>query len=152
MMTLPANGWNTSMTQYFVEKPKLNVTVIDGKIDDIEKGRPNPDAIIVETFDATFGAIHVADGRLHLDGFALTDLMTWLYREQPATFKAFCKRTYKLFPNSSDISDLLRATALVVTGKEHEANGEDAHFCAKVREAHPIEFAELRAAWQRQFD
>lgn len=137
---------------YFVEKSKLNVTVINGKIDEIERGKPHALAIVVETFDATFGAIHVADRRLHLDGFALTDLMAWLYRQQPATFKTFCKRTYRLFPNSSDISDLLRAVARVVTGREHEAHGEDAYFCARVREAHPVEFAELRAAWQRQFN
>lgn len=139
---------------YFVEKSKLNVTVIDGKIDDIERGTTQPAAVVVETFDATFEAIHVADGRLYLDGFALTDLMAWLYRETPnATFKAFGRRFYKcFFPGSIHVSDVIRATLRCATGNEHQAHGESAYFCAKVREAHPVEFAELRAAWQRQFN
>lgn len=139
---------------YFVETPKLNVTVINGKMDDIERGKPNPHAVVVETFDATFEAIHVADGRLYLDGFALTNLMAWLYRETPnATFKAFGRRFYKLFyPGSIDVSDVMRATLRCATGSEHQAHGESAYFCAKVREAHPAEFAELRTAWQRQFN
>ncbi|WP_298880703.1 hypothetical protein [uncultured Bradyrhizobium sp.] len=139
------------MTQYFVEKPKLTVTIINGKIDDIERGKPNRDAINVETFDATFGAIHVADGRLHLDGLALIDLMAWLHRERPANFRSEGRRFYKLFPNSSDIFDLVRATLRCASGRESEAHGEAAYFCARVREAHPIEFAEFREAWlQRQ--
>lgn len=140
------------MTIYFVEKPKLNVTVSEGKIDDIERATPKPNAIVVEMFDATFEAIHVADGRLYLDGFAMTDLMAWLYREMPnATFKAFGRRFYKFFfPGSIDVSDVLRATLRCGTGNEHQAHGESAYFCAKVREAHPAEFAELRAAWQHR--
>lgn len=138
----------------FVEQSKLNVTVINGKIDDIERGKPNPRTIVVETFDATFEAIHVADERLYLDGFALTDLMAWLYRETPnATFKAFCRRFYKLFfPGSIHISDVMRATLRCATGNERQAYGESAYFCAKVREAHPAEFAELRTAWQQRFN
>ena len=111
-------------------------------------------ATIVETFDATFEAIHVADGRLYLDGFALTTLMAWLYCQTPnATFKAFGRRVYKLFyPGSIHVSDVMRATLRCATGNEHQAHGESAYFCAKVREAHPAEFAELRTAWQQQFN
>ncbi|MCP3389689.1 hypothetical protein NLM27_12985 [Bradyrhizobium sp. CCGB12] len=137
---------------YFIEKPKLNVTVIDGKIDDIERGTPNPNAIVVETLDATFETIHVVDGRLYLDGLALMYLITWLHCERPATCQSEGRRLYKLFPNSTDISDLVRATLRCATGNEHHAYGESAYFCAKVREAHPAEFAELRAAWQRQLN
>lgn len=138
----------------FVENSKLNVTMINGKIDNIGRGSPHPLAIIVETFDTTFEAIHVADGRLYLDGFALTDLMAWLYRETPnATFKAFGRRFYKFFfPGSIHVSDVMRATLRCATGNEHQAHGESAYFCAKVREAHPAEFAELRTAWQQQFN
>jgi hypothetical protein len=74
--------------------------------------------------------------------------MAWLYRDMPnATFTAFGRRLYKLFPGSSDISDLMRATLRCATGNEHQAHGEDAYFCGKVRDAHPVEFAELRAEW-----
>ncbi|WFU62695.1 hypothetical protein [Bradyrhizobium brasilense] len=138
----------------YVEKPKLYIGIIDGTIYKIQRApyhkRINPHAIVVETFDAAFGSIHVADNKLYLDGFALTDLMAWLYREQPAKFMAFCKRTWKLFPNSFEIAYLLRAVARVVTDREHEAHGEEAYFCAKVREAHPVGFAELRAAWKQR--
>jgi hypothetical protein len=91
------------------------------------------------------------NGILRVDGLALTDLMAWLYRETPnATFKAFARRLHKfLFPGSIHVSDVMRASA---TGNEHQAHGESAYFCAKVREAHPAEFAKLRAAWQHRFN
>jgi hypothetical protein len=60
--------------KYQVEKCNLTVTVMDGKLEDIEKGRTDPHAIRVATFDATFDAIHALHGRLYLDWFALTDL------------------------------------------------------------------------------
>lgn len=133
---------------YFVENCKLYVGVEDGLIFDIQKShRPkiNPHAIVVETFNATFEAIHVADRRLYLDGFALTDLMAWLHREMPnASFMAYGRRFYRMFPNSMDIFDLVRATIRCATGNEHQAHGDQSYFCAKVREAHPTEFAELR--------
>jgi hypothetical protein len=83
-----------------------------------------------------------------LDGFALTDLMAWLYREMPnATFTAFGRRLFKFFPGSAFISDLVRATIRCATGTEYRAIGEDANYCRMVRDAHPAEFAELRAVW-----
>jgi hypothetical protein len=87
---------------YFVEDAKLYISVADGVIFDIERGSPhsiNHNVLVVSTLDATFDAIHAADGRLYLDGFALTDLMAWLYREMPnATFTAFGRRLFKFFP------------------------------------------------------
>jgi hypothetical protein len=137
---------------YFVEDAKLYVAVIDGAIFKVQRGNPrsmNPHAIVVATFDA----VHAADGRLYLDGFALTDLMAWLYREMPnATFKAFGRRLYKFFPGSAFISDLVRATIRCATGTDHKAIGEDAHYCRRVREAHPVDFAELRAAWAERLN
>jgi len=139
---------------YFVEDAKLYVSVADGLIFDIEKAGPrknNHNAIVVGTFDATFDAIHAADGRLYLDGFALTDLMAWLHREmRNATFTAFGRRLFKFFPGSANISDLVRATVRCATGNEHQAHGEDAYYCRKVRDAHPAEFAELRVAWSER--
>lgn len=115
---------------FYVEMPRLYVAVLGGKIYEIQRAprghKINPIATVVETFDATFGAIHVADGRLHLDGLALIELMTWLHCERPATFKAEGRRLDKLFPNSSDISDLMRATLRCATGNEHQAHGDDA--------------------------
>jgi hypothetical protein len=138
---------------YYVERPNLYITVMDGMIDDIQIGNPNPHAIVVTTFDATFEAIHAADERLYLDGLALTDLATWLYRERPnATFNSFGRRFFKFFPNSSFISELVRATLRCATGNEHKAHGEDAYYCRKVRDAHPAEFAELRAGWSERFN
>jgi hypothetical protein len=139
---------------YFVERWCLYVGIIDGLVVGIQRGSPrtiNPHAIVVATFDATFEAIHVADGKLYLDGFALTDLMAWLYRQMPnATFTAFGRRFFKFFPGSPFISDLVRATFRCATGNEHQARGEDAYYCRKVREAHPVEFAELRNEWSRR--
>ena len=60
---------------YFVESANLYVSVTDGVLADIQRGNSrsiNPHAIVVATFDATFDAIHAADGRLYLDGFALS--------------------------------------------------------------------------------
>jgi hypothetical protein len=78
---------------YYVENGKLYVGIVNGEICDICKAHPrskiSPRAIIVETLDATFEAIHHADGRLYLDGFALIYLWTWLYHEMPkASFMA----------------------------------------------------------------
>jgi hypothetical protein len=134
---------------YYVENDKLYVGIVSGKLFDIRKANPrstiNPHAIIVETLDATFEAIHAADGRLYLDGFALTDLMAWLYREMPnATFMAYGRRLYRMFPNSMSIFDLVRAVYRCATGTEHMAYGDQSYFCAKIRNAHPAEFAELR--------
>ena len=113
----------------------------------------DPHAIVVATFDATFDAVHAADGRLYLDGLALTDLMAWLYREMPnANFIAFGRRLFKFFPNSAFISELVRATLRCATGNEHKAHGEDAYYCRKVRDAHPVEFAELRAEWSERLN
>jgi hypothetical protein len=141
---------------YYVEDSNLYVGVVDGLIFAIQRGSPlsiNPHAIVVATFDATFEIIHAANGRLYLDGFALTDLMAWLHREMPnATFRAFGRRLFKFFPESSFISDLTRATVRCATGNEHKALGEDAFYCRKVREAHPAEFAELRDEWSRRLN
>jgi hypothetical protein len=141
---------------YFVEDCNLYVEVEDGLIFDIEKAghrKNNHNAIIVATFDATFEAIHAADGKLFLDGFALTDLMAWLQSEMPnATFTAFGRRLYRFFPGSAFISDLVRATIRCATGTDHKAIGEDANYCRRVREAHPVEFAELRAAWAERLN
>ena len=113
----------------------------------------DPHAIVVATFDATFDAVHAADGRLYLDGLALTDLMAWLYREMPnANFIAFGRRLFKFFPNSAFISELVRATLRCATGNEDKARGEDAHYCRKVRDAHPVEFAELRVEWSERLN
>ena len=71
---------------------------MDGAILKIQRGNRrsiNPHAIVVTALDATFEAVHAADGRLYLDGFALTDLMAWLHREMPnATFTAFGRRLF----------------------------------------------------------
>ena len=113
----------------------------------------DPHAIVVATFDATFDAVHAADGRLYLDGLALTDLIAWLYRERPnASFIAFGRRLFKFFPNSAFISELVRATLRCATSNEHKAHGEDAYYCRKVRDAHPVEFAELRAEWSERLN
>jgi hypothetical protein len=139
---------------YFVEDSKLYVGVMNGMIIGIQRGRPqsiNPRAIVVATFDATFEAMHSANGKLYLDGFALTDLMEWLYREMPnASFTAFVRRLYKLFPNAAFFSELMRATVRCATGNEHKAVGEDSYYCRKVFDAHPVEFAELRDEWSRR--
>jgi hypothetical protein len=60
------------------------------------------------------------------------------------------QRFFKLFPNSAFISELVRATFRCATGNEHQARGEDAYYCQKVRDAHPVEFAELRAEWSER--
>lgn len=134
---------------YYVEDFDLSIGILDGIILSIEKGKhPYVISIVVDALDATFDAVHAADDRLYLDGFALTDLMAWLYREMPnTTFKAFGRRLYRFFPGSAWISDLMRATIRCATGTEHQANGEDANYCRMVRNAHPDEFAELRATW-----
>jgi hypothetical protein len=144
------------VTFYFVESANLYVSVTDGVLADIQRGNSrsiNPHAIVVATFDATFDAIHAADGRLYLDGFALTDLATWLHCEMPnATFNSFGRRFYNFFPNSVFISELVRATLRCATGNEHKAHGEDAYYCRTVRDAHPVEFAELRAEWSKRLN
>lgn len=134
---------------YYVENGKIFVAIMNGKLCDIRKAKPrakiNPHAIVVEHLDATFEAIDHADGRLYLDGFALTDLWAWLHSETPnASLMTFGRRLYRMFPGSADISALMRATIRCATGNEHQAHGEDAYFCGKVRDAHPAEFAELR--------
>jgi hypothetical protein len=139
---------------YFVEDAKLYIEVEDGLIIDIEKAHSRTieaSAIVVATFDATFEAIHAVDGKLYLDGFALTDLMAWLHHEMPnATFTAFGRRLYRFFPGSAFISDLVRATIRCATDTEHKAVGEDSYYCRKVIDAHPTEFAELRGEWSRR--
>jgi hypothetical protein len=127
---------------YYVEKDKIYIGIVNGKICDICKAYPrskiNPRAIIVEYLDATFEAVHHADGRLYLDGFALTDLMAWLRREMPnASWTAYVRRFYRMFPNSMLISDLVRAVYRCATGNEHQAHGDQSYYCAKVRNAWP---------------
>jgi len=142
------------MTKVYVEKNKLTFTIEDGKIEDIEKGRCGVPDIEVDALDVSTTAIHVsADNRLSLDGFALTDLMAWLWRRMPtASDKSFNDAFMRLFPNSSNITDVVRAVCRVVLDIEHTAPGDAAWFCAKVREAHPQEFAELCKAWKQQFN
>lgn len=138
--------------KYHVEKFNLTVTVMDGKLDDIEKGMTDPHAIAVETFDATFEAIHVRHGRLYLDWLALTDLAAWLQREMPnMTFKAYTRRLLQFFPGSSEITELMRATLRCLSGNEHLAHGEDAYFCSRVRNSHVDEFQDLRAAVRQRY-
>lgn len=140
---------------YYVEKPKLYVGVIDGAIYKIQRAprshKINPHAIIADHFDATFDAIRVADNRLYLDWFALTDLMAWLYREYPnATEKGYINRLLDLFPGSMNINDVMRALMRCISNNEHLAHGEDAHFCGHIRRMHKHEFEEIRAAWFAQ--
>ncbi|WP_143201982.1 hypothetical protein [Bradyrhizobium sp. NAS96.2] len=142
---------------YYVKQCKLFITINDGMIEDIEKAHRNSNpnnAITVRSLDVTTSAIAVSDeNRLCLDGWALTDLMAWLYRRMPtASDKAFNDAFMRLFPNSMDITDILRATLRCATGNEHTAYGDCAYFCAKVREVHPEKFAELREAWKQQFN
>jgi hypothetical protein len=78
-------------------------------------------------------------------GLALTDLMAWLYREMPnANFIAFGRRLL----NSSPI----RRSFLNWCGQHFDVRGEDAYYCRKVRDAHPVEFAELRAEWSERLN
>ncbi|MGY3698210.1 hypothetical protein ACVIGA_008290 [Bradyrhizobium sp. USDA 3240] len=143
---------------YYVEQPKLYVLVLNGTIFKIQRADRNEainlHAIVVESFDATTAPIHVnAYNRLCLDGFALTDVMAWLYRRMPtASDKAFNAAFMRLFPNSSDITDIIRAVCRVVADIEHTAFGDCAWFCAKIRDGHAAEFEELRAAWKQQFN
>lgn len=106
-MTQPlANIWTIAMMKYHVEKCNPTVTVLDGKLDDIEKGNTDHHAIAIEAFEATFEASHARHGRLYLDWFALTDLAAWLQCEMPnATFKAFSRRFLQFFPGSSEITE-----------------------------------------------
>lgn len=131
---------------YYVQNFDLSIGVMDGIILTIEKGkRPFRILTVVDGLDTTFEAIHVANNRLHLDGLALVELMGWLYHQKPtASGDAFVHRLLKFFPGSSDISDLLLAISRCVAGIEHQAHGESAYFCARVRKAHPAEFDELR--------
>jgi hypothetical protein len=94
----PTNSGITAM-KYHVEKCNLTVTVMDGKLEDIEKGRTDPHAIRVATFDATFDAIHALHGRLYLDWFAQTDLAAWLQCEIPTKHTKYTPGAYMLsFP------------------------------------------------------
>jgi hypothetical protein len=153
MTQLAASTGITAMS-YYVKNSNLTVTVIDGKLGDIEKGKIDPRAIVVETLDATFEAIHVKDNRLYLDWFSITDLAAWLHSQRPTTNeKTSTYRLLDLFPGSSDISDLLLATNRCLLGIDREtAFGESSYFCGKVlSSAHTNEFAELRAACLERF-
>jgi hypothetical protein len=50
--------------------------------------------------------------------------------------------------NIDSAIDLVRATIRCATSEECKAFGGHAYHCAKVPEAHPAEFAELRAEWE----
>lgn len=140
------------MMKYHVEKCNLTVTIMDGKLDDIEKGNTDPLAITVDSFDATFDAIHVRHGKLHLDWLAFTDLAAWLFHEFPdAPWRGYMKRLLQMFPGSSDISDLMRATMRCLSNNEHLAHGEDSYFCKRVRSTHRDEFEEIRAGFERRY-
>ncbi|KJC60074.1 hypothetical protein UP10_15515 [Bradyrhizobium sp. LTSPM299] len=138
---------------FYVEQPSLYILVLNGKIVKIQKAPRanaiNPHAIIVQSLNVTTDPIHVsADDCLCLDGFALTDVMAWLWHTTGLRDEAFNNAFMRLFPNSSDINDITRAVCRVVAGIEHTAPGDAAYFCAKVRNGHPKEFAELREAFK----
>jgi hypothetical protein len=79
--------------------------------------------------------------------------MAWLNREMPnANFIAFGWRLLKFFPISAFISELVWATLRCATGNEHKGRGEDAYYRRIVRDARPVEFAELRAEWSERLN
>ena len=53
---------------------------------------------------------------------------------------------------SAFISELVRATLRCATGNEHKGRGEDAYYRRIVRDARPVEFAELRDEWSERLN
>ena len=131
---------------FYIRHGNLTIDIENRRIADIQRGKPDENAIELDALDATFEIVHIANRKLHLDGLAITDLITWLHIERPATFNVEALRFYKLFRGSSDIYDVMRAIFRIVLGREHKAHGESAYFVGKVRDAYPAEFAELRTA------
>lgn len=139
---------------FHIKHGNITIDIEDGYIANITRGKSDENAIELDVLDATFEAIHIdrTTRKLHLDGLALTDLATWLHVERAAKFKAEAHRLLKFFPGSSNISDMMRAVCSIVLGIDHDEPGEHAYFAGKVRRAHPVEFAELRAHWMAQSD
>ena len=137
---------------FYIEQANLTIDIENRMIASIMRGK-SENAIELDALDATFYAVHIdrETRKLYLDGLALVALAEFLHRERPGTFKSEAHRLLKLFCGSSDINDLMRATCRVVAGIDHEAPGEAAHFCGKVRDAHPIHFALLRAGWTAKY-
>lgn len=134
---------------FYITNANLTIDVENRTIVDITRGKSDANAIELNSLDVTFDAVHIdrSQRKLHLDGLAIATLAGWLHCERPASFKAEWRRFMKLFPGASHISDLMLATFRIVLGREDEACGEASYFVGKVRNAHPIDFAILRAGW-----
>jgi hypothetical protein len=94
--------------------------------------------------DASFDGIFVADERLYLDGWILTDFLAWvkLQMRPDVTSAAFVRKLEGYF-YGNNIKDVLLAISHVVLGIENQVNGERQHFAAKVRNSNPQGFSEL---------